>query len=178
MGTASAAARVKLLCGSIAGEDALLEAAAERLALEFGPLEARSEVWPFEDTDYYEPEMGPGLRRQWLVFAEPIDPGALADIKTRTNAIEAEWSVAAPGGRRRRRVNIDPGYLTPAKLVLATTKDFAHRIYLRDGIYAEVTLNFGRQGCRCCAWTYPDFRSGRYDAFLLEARRRLLAAAP
>jgi hypothetical protein len=75
----------------------------------------------------------------------------------------------------RRRINLDPGYVTAAKLVLATTKDFSHRIYLGDGIYAEVTLNFAKHGCRPFAWTYPDFRAERYWGFFEEVRRRHIA---
>ena len=173
MGVHRSAAQVKLICGLIAGSDAWLEQGSERLGEAFGPMDLRSDVFPFDATDYYVREMGEGLRRQFVAFARLLDPGELAGIKRRTNAMETEWVQGDPGAKRRR-VNLDPGYVTPAKLVLATTKDFAHRIYLGEGIYAEVTLNFRKGGFRHFEWTYLDFVSGRYEAFLLAVRRRLM----
>ena len=174
MGEAGKATAVKLICGLIAAGEERRRQAAERLAEVFGPVDLRSDAIPFDFTDYYNAEMGSGLLRQFVAFARLIDPGELAGIKRRTNAMEAEWA-EGEGAARRRGVNLDPGYITPAKLVLATTKDFSHRIYLGDGIYAEVTLNFRKVGFRTFEWTYPDFKSGRYDAFLATARQRLMA---
>jgi hypothetical protein len=131
-----------------------------------------SDTFPFDDTDYYGPEMGDGLRRRFLCFAGGFDPADLADAKLRTNEVEAELAVERDG-RTARRVNLDPGYVTGAKLVLASAKDAGHRVYLRDGIHAEVTLAFRRASCARFPWTYPDFRSGRYDAFLLKVRESL-----
>jgi hypothetical protein len=177
MGEARAAAPVKLVCGLIAVDDpSLIREAGDALTEAFGGIDLESEPTPFDFTPYYRAEMGEGLVRKFFSFARSIDPGELSSIKRATIAIEERF--ARRGGERPgRRVNLDPGYVTAAKLVLATTKDFAHRVYLRDGIYAEVTLAFHKSGIGAFAWTYPDFRSGRYDAFFLEVRRRCLETA-
>jgi len=102
-----------------------------------------------------------------------MDPGQLAGIKLATNAIEDSMAVNADG-KISRTVNLDPGYITASNLVLATTKDFSHRVYIGQGIYAEVTLNFRKGGCVFFEWTYPDFKSGKYTSFFLEIRRRYM----
>lgn len=161
---------VPLFCGVIAPDPSLLTAAAADLERAFGPIALRSEVFAFDFTDYYEAEMGPGLLRQFVCFARPIPPDSITDAKLSTNAIERQYMRDG-----RRSINLDPGYATPAQVVLPTTKPFAHRIYLRDGIHAEVTLNFTRgDGFKYFDWTYPDFRSGRYASFLLAIRKRAL----
>ena len=174
MGAARQPLPVKLICGMIAGRADLFGEAEARLAALYGPVDGRSDVMAFDLTDYYSEEMGQGLLRQFVTFQELIDPGRLARIKLETNEIERGFH-ASSAGAPRRRINLDPGYLTAAKFVLATTKDFAHRVYLSDGIYAEVTLGFRKSGCVSFDWTYPDFRSPRYAPFLLEARRRYMA---
>jgi hypothetical protein len=166
----------RLVCGIIAGRAELFDLAEAELLRSFGPVESASAAVPFTATDYYGDEMGAGLLRKFVGFAGVVDPGRLAAVKLRTNAIERLFAVES-GGRLCRRVNLDPGYVTPAKLVLATTKDFAHRVYLADGIYAEVTLNFKKDGVAFLPWTYPDFKSGAYTEFLQGVRRGLMAAA-
>ena len=103
MGTARPPRPVKLICSIISGDPALPDAAQERLEALYGPVDFRSSSLPFDHTDYYTPEMGPGLERRIVAFAELVDPGRLAEIKLQTNALEQEWAV---GGRRR--VNLDP----------------------------------------------------------------------
>jgi hypothetical protein len=116
--------------------------------------------------------MGTDLKKQFVVFEQPIDPAALADIKRQTNAWEAEY--AALGRHPEPRpLNLDPGYITAAKLVLASTKDHAHRIYLRDGIYAEVTLAYRDRRWQPHEWTYPDYRRDDYQQFFTDCRRLL-----
>ena len=167
---------VKLICGMIAADASVGAEAAFELERLYGPIDLRSEWIPFTFSDYYRAEMGECLMRQFVSFAEGIDAGRLGEIKLATNALEERFA-ADREGRPVRRVNLDPGYVTPAKLVLATTKDFAHRIYLGQGIFAEVTLNFTRQGCTFFNWTYPDYRTEPYTRFLREVRRMLLASA-
>ena len=169
---------VKLFCGLVWSDASVAAAAEERMTASFGEIDFRSPVIPFNHTDYYRAEMGSDLQRTFVTFASPIDPGVLAEVKQRTNAIEIELSRAGDDGAPRRRVNLDPGYVTPAKLVLATGKDFAHRIYLRDGIYAEVTLMFGHEGVRFLPWTYPDFKSEAYVDFFTQVRGQWLTVAP
>jgi hypothetical protein len=109
------------------------------------------------------------VRRIWS-FEPLVDPGALAAIKLSTNDLERAWSVDG-----RRRVNLDPGYVSLSKLVLATTKNHGHRVYLRDGIYAEVTLRY-REGAFCpWPWTYPDYATAAYCALFGQIRRRYVA---
>jgi hypothetical protein len=173
MGGIRQAERVKLICGMISADETLMTQVETELAGRFGGIDLRSDLMPFDYTDYYEKEMGAGLFRRFVSFATMIDPVELADIKVVTNSIEQRLA----RGTGKRTINLDPGYVTPAKLVLATTKDFSHRIYLRDGIYAEVTLNFRKSGLTFFDWTYPDFKSGRYNDFLAEVRRRVMAAS-
>ena len=162
---------VKLFCGMIAADGEVMLRAREALARLYGAVDLESEPIPFDFTDYYQEEMGGGLVRKLIAFDPLIDPGRLAEIKVRTNDLERKLA-ATPGGRRR--VNLDPGYVDASKLVLATTKALAHRVYVGRGIYAEVTLTFRKKGCAYFDWTYPDYRSGRYTAFLLEIRRRYM----
>jgi hypothetical protein len=120
-------------------------------------------------TRYYEPAMGAGLRKVLWAFAQRIDPARLADIKLASNALEDE--LAAQGlYPEARPLNLDPGYLVLGKFVLATTKDQAHRLYLRDGIFAEVTLHYQAGAFRPWPWTYADYRLDEVLAFLEVAR--------
>jgi hypothetical protein len=165
VGTAKQPQPVKLIASLFSGHPPLLEAARARLDETFGPVDYESELLPFDHTDYYTPEFGSGLVRVILAFRPLIDPGDLAAIKRQTNALEAKWLVEG-----RRRVNIDPGYLSLSKLVLATTKNHAHRLYLADGIYGEVTLRYRDDAFRPWPWTYPDYASQRYCALFAEIR--------
>ena len=138
----------------------------------FGPIALESDSFAFTETDYYAASMGPDLKKKFFAFERPIDPAALADIKRQTNAWEAEY--AALGRHAEPRpLNLDPGYITAAKLVLASTKDHAHRIHLRDGIYAEVTLAYRDRRWQPHEWTYPDYRRDDYQRFFNDCRRLL-----
>lgn len=162
---------VKLICGMLARSETLLARAAAALVETYGPADVGSEIWPFDFTDYYAPQMGAGLKRQFIAFQRLIDPGELASIKIFTNDLEERF---AAGADVDRPVNLDPGYLTPARLILASCKDFAHRIYIGRGIYAEVTLQY-RGGWQKLDWTFPDYASQRYAAFMDEARNQLMS---
>ena len=164
---------VKLFCGMIAGNEPLFRKAQDRLTALFGDIDIESDVFPFNDTDYYQKEMGTNLLRKFVSFSKNIDPSEIAGIKLSTNKIEQEMAVLNDG-TNRRAVNLDPGYVTPDKVVLATTKNFSHRIYLRDGIFAEFTMHFKKKGCAYFDWTYPDFKSGRYTNFFMKIRQCLL----
>jgi hypothetical protein len=164
----------KLVCGIIAADDGRFGRAESALSGIFGPIDGRSGRIPFDLSSYYEPEMGAGLKREFLGFARLVSPESLSGIKLRTNALERELGPA--GGPSGRAVNIDPGIITGAALIMATAKDFAHRVPLREGIYGHLEFLFGRGGIRFLDWTYPDVRAGRYTPFFLEARKRLLEA--
>ena len=120
----------------------------------FGPIDLRSERIPFDQTSYYQQEMGDGLVREWVSFKQLIQQDAIADAKLATSRLEKR--LARPDGSRT--VNLDPGYVVPPRLVLATMKDFAHRIYVGKGIYAEVTLIYREGAFQPLEWTYPDYR--------------------
>jgi len=165
---------VQLICGIIAARDEHFARAEERLSELFGDIDSRSPRFLFELTDYYRAEMGPGLRRGFLSFRPLVDPAVLAAAKIRTNALERE--IAAEFGAEARIVNLDPGILTAAALIMATTKDFSHRIPIRDGIYGHLEFLFTRTGIRRLDWTYPDFAQEGYQAFFLDLRGKFLAA--
>lgn len=168
-------AKVKLICGMISSRPQWLEEAIAALTDAFGPADVVGGAMPFDFTQYYDEEMSAPLQRQFISLAEEVSPDALADAKIKTNEIEAAFA-ARHTGQPRRPVNLDPGYVSPAKLVLASMKDFSHRIYLGRGVYAEVTLMHRKRRWEPLAWTFPDFASGRYDAFLTEAQDLLRTA--
>ena len=142
----------------------------------FGPVELESPVYAFTFTKYYEGAMGPGLKRRLLTFEWESNPETLADWKRATNDLEEHFIEERRVGPQRP-VNIDPGYITGGKLILASTKDFAHRIYLRDGIFAELTMYFQDGEWRSHNFTFPDFKSGVYSGFLCQAREAHLKKA-
>lgn len=166
MGQARPPSPVKLVMPMLSAHEELFLQAERTLREHFGAVDYVSERLPFRHTRYYEPEFGPGLRRQFLAFERLIDPGELASIKCLTNELEARWS---EGGKRR--INLDPGYISLAKLVLATTKNHGHRIYLGQGIYAEVTLTYREGDFRPWPWTYPDYASDAYREILRAIRQ-------
>ena len=155
---------VKMFCGLIGSEESIGEA--ERLlAAELGPVDLRSPFLPFDFTDYYEDEMGAGLKRRWIAFERLRERAYLASAKHDATILERGLS---EGGRRR--VNLDPGYVDDAQVVLSTAKNFSHRIYIGKGYYAEVTLIRMRTGLKAMEWTYPDYKSGQGLEFFEEAR--------
>jgi len=111
--------------------------------------------------------MGTDLKRIFIFFENLINPDAIADIKLKTDELEKQH-LNEHGGRK---INLDPGYLDAAKLVLATTKDFSHKIYLRDGIYAEVTLIYSGKGYQSLPYTFPDYKSEEYQEVFKAARK-------
>ncbi|RPJ33849.1 MAG: DUF4416 family protein [Planctomycetaceae bacterium] len=164
---------VKLITGILAGDEGCLSAARSGLESDIGRIDLISDIWPFEQTSYYTDEIGPRILRQFVSFAQLADPGDLADIKHRTNALEQELakSLALPVPRP---VNLDPGIIEPSKLVLATTKNYSHRIYIGKQMYAEVTLVYDKGVWRPLPYTYPDYRSPQYFDFFAKVRGRLL----
>ncbi|NLF26205.1 MAG: DUF4416 family protein [Deltaproteobacteria bacterium] len=158
-----------LLCAVFSRYEAALDWCKQRLVERFGDVCLESEGFDFCETRYYESQMGAGLRVCLLAFSVLIDSSELAEVKLKTNLLEKEYSALRvhPEGRP---LNIDPGYLTPAKFVLATTKDASHRIYLGKGIFAEITLHYSHGAWQDHAWTYPNYRRLDYKAFLEQCR--------
>ncbi len=180
MADAGEPSRVKLICGMISADVRLLDEAKRLLEAPFGPTDILSEVMDFDFTHYYDEQMGSPLHRMFVAFAEPVQPDCLIDAKRTTNALEREFASQYAGESADsppRPINLDPGYVTPAKLVLASMKDFSHRIYLGRGVYAEVTLTYRDGNWQPTEWTFPDYASGRYDAFLSAARELLCGRA-
>lgn len=148
---------VKLIIGFIFKEVSTLKKGADFLKKLFGRIDFESRIIDFALTDYYEEEFGKNLKRKFISFKRLIRPQDLPKIKIMTNGIEKKLSVST-----RRTINIDPGYLDFSKLVLATTKDFRHRIYLNKGIFAEITLFYQDKSFKTWDWTYPDYRTAEY----------------
>jgi len=174
MGRPREAEPVKLFVGMLSAYPGAFAAAESYLADALGSIDARSDLFAHEFTEYYRDEMGQPLVRYFVAFDALIAPGELARIKRLANDIEdrvaagGEWPVVRP-------VNLDPGYIAPSKLVLASTKDFSHRIYLDEGIYGEVTLLYERGLWKTLPWTYPDYRTPAYHEFFSGVRTRLMA---
>lgn len=143
----------KIFCGFIYVPDLDLEEILRLLEQVWGPVDCISRRFSFGTTRYYGREMGSPLSRKFVTFREDVDQEALPRLKWEARRVERAW-LGPTGGRR---VNIDPGFLLPERLVLATTKPFAHRPYLGQGIYADVTLIYRKKSFRPMDWTYPDY---------------------
>ncbi len=168
MGQITSPPPVKLFTGVLTSRAEMIPDIRFRLSREFGPIELQSALFPFDATCYYDKEMGAPLSRFFLSFTEMILPQEIAAVKQTTNNLEAAF--ASENRQVPRPVNLDPGYLEESKIVLASTKNFYHRILLAGGIYGEVTLHFSRGRWQPFPWTFPDFRSGRYDGFFFKLR--------
>lgn len=150
---------VKWFTGVLCSDAHVIDVVRDRLENRWGAVDYTSPEFPFDLTRYYEAEMGPGIRRWFWSFQRLIDPGRLPEIKWFTNDLEAEFSDA--GGHRR--INLDPGYLDFYKMVLASVKDRAQKIYLSRGIYADPTLYYLKGRWYAYDWSLPDFKSGMYN---------------
>lgn len=171
MGDIKPVRNVTPICGVIYRDARVLENAWWELEKLMGDVVFESPEYPFDLTQYYLEEMGGPLKRRFIAFEGPADPGELPTWKLATNSLEARLTGAyAEEMGVARAINLDPGYITGAKLVLGTTKDFAHRTYLRDGIYAEVTLNYRDNAWRGYEHTFPDYKDPRYHAFFSKVR--------
>ena len=141
----------------------------KRLSEYLGPPDLAGPWWPFSETDYYTPEMGPDLGRRLVAFLHLADPERLPQWKVFTNLLEGELSL---GGRRL--ANLDPGYLAKERLVLATGKNFSHRLYLSQGIYGDLTLMYSRGGFQALPWSYRDYAQEPARNFLQVVRQKYL----
>jgi len=134
-------------------EPEVLNIAREMISSILGDARELTPFMPFNHTDYYEKEMGPGLMRLFILYRALTQRERLPEVKLRTNSIELSLSE-----RNTRRVNIDPGYISLENVILATTKGYTHRIYIGKGIYGDLTLVFYRGTYMPLEWTYPDYR--------------------
>jgi hypothetical protein len=169
MSKPSTAEQVKLIFSLFAKEAAIIKETIETLSSLYGQPDFISAILPFDYTDYYCAEMGHGLVRRFLSMEKLIRPEKLPDIKLATNEIEDKLV-----SNVQRRINIDPGYISKAHLILATGKSYTHRPYLRDGIYADLTLVY--QGKKFCSlpWTYPDYADEKQLLMLGRIREKYL----
>jgi len=159
----------KLIIGFFLKEKSLLDPVVAMLADKFGPVDMVGPWFSFDYTDYYEPEMGTPLFRRMLSFKTLIRQGRLAEIKHETNGIEEKFTVNG-----RRRVNIDPGYMLLSQFVLATGKNYSHRIYIGKGIYADLTLIYGGGEFKPLPWTYPDYADEPMRTYLHLVRKKVV----
>jgi len=151
---------VKIIVGLVSKDEALFDEIKGILVKRFGPTDAQSDVFRFDKTSYYKAEMGQNLLRRFLSFKKLSKAEGIERLKLFTNSVEKKFSENG-----RRLINIDPGYLTCAKLVLLTTKDYTHRIYINRGIYAESTLHYKDEAWQDWQWSYPDYKTGQYKDF-------------
>jgi hypothetical protein len=158
--------QVKIFCGIIGRQECISDVL-KLLGREFGEVDCETDIGDFDSTDYYAREMGGDLKRKWVAFGPLRERAYLAQAKHRS--VELELRLANAGNRS---VNIDPGYVDDAQVVLATTKDYAHRLYIGMGYYAEPTLIYvkGEGGYRPLEWTYPDYKTVRALRFFRDVR--------
>jgi len=159
----------KLVIGIFTNDQQLFCPVLEGLAKLFGDIDLMSPWIPFDYTNYYEREMGSGLMRRMVAFKPLIEQNALSAIKLKTNAIEREFL-----NNQNRSVNIDPGFMLRERFVLATGKNFAHRIYIGDHIYADLTLIFQKGLFQPLPWTYPDYKATDMQSFLYRVRNKYI----
>lgn len=172
MGTIGKPAPAILVAGIMYFDEVLLNKALSTFSDRYGDIELSSAPFRFDMTDYYTPEMGNAIHKLFVCFQNHIEMTELPAIKHFTNDIELELARTIDG-KTHRQVNIDPGYVTLAKLVLASTKDYSHRIYLDDGIYGETTLRYVRDSFTAIDTTYPDYQTPLAISFFNEARNYL-----
>ena len=158
---------LKLFAAVLYREEPLLEQTRKLLSDVFGPEDHVSRPVPFEHTGYYREEMGEPLFRIFISYSSLVNPQYLVTAKLEAHRIEQELAVSGA----RRQVNIDPGVLDYLKVVLASFKYQAQKIYLDRGVWADLTLYYRKGGWARFEWTFPDFKAGLYDRPLLEIRR-------
>ncbi len=169
MATPSSPEPVKFFVALLWGDVNLLADVRARMAAHWGAVDFEGPDRVFDLTNYYEAEMGGGLRRRLVSFEPLRAPDELASAKRVCIAIENELA-----GAMGRRVNLDIGYLDHNKIVLASIKAAGQKIYLRDGIYADLVARYSDGRYQSFPWTFPDFKDGRYDAELDALRETYL----
>ena len=166
MAIAKESSKALLFLGIMYNSKTLFTEALEQFCSKYGEVELISEPQNFSQfSSYYNREIGGDVFKSYILFKKPIRRESLAEIKLYTNSLEDQFRDGS-----LRPINLDPGYLTVDKFVLASAKDFAHRIYIGDGIYAEVTLHFKRDLVKFFSWTYQDYLNPKVEKFLLNGR--------
>jgi hypothetical protein len=152
MGTANKPQQVMFFVSILFREKKDLLKTLDMLRAQIGAIEKQTPVTPFLHTKYYEKEMGKDLMRTFVLFGALVERESLPRIKLITNEIEGSFALDG-----KRIVNIDPGYVALEHVILATTKGYAHRVHLKNGIYADLTLMYRNGTYRPLEWTYPDY---------------------
>jgi hypothetical protein len=168
MGKIKKTESVKLFCGFIYREENINFQVEKVLCENYGETEYRAGPFPFTFTDYYEKEMGKGLKRKFMAFKKVVSPERLYQVKIFTNQLESKFTTS----KGQRKINIDPGYITLSKVVLFSTKDFYHRMYLGEGIYGEVTMSYTKGAFSFFPWTFPDYQTEEYLEFFRKLRKK------
>ena len=167
MSNPSDAEDVKLIASLFSSQANLIDRVILEMEGLFGPTDWISPAFFFDRTKYYEKEMGWPLHRRFISFKTLVRPQDIVEIKLKTNALEIKESQSG-----KREINIDPGYVALERLVLATGKNYTHRIYLSKGIYADLTLIFQRGSFRPLAWTYKDYADPESIDYFNKLRER------
>ena len=157
----------KLVIGFFLNEKNFGTPVVENLTKKFGDVDIVSAWMSFDQTTYYEPEMGAPLFRRMMAFEKLIHQSELAQVKLITNEIEKQFA-----DKGKRVVNIDPGYMLLERFVLATGKNFAHRIYIGKRIYADLTLVFRKGRFEALPWSFPDYVGDQVQTFLMRVREK------
>jgi len=168
MGKPSLPESALLFIGTLCRREEYFLEAKEKLRILFGDIVLESRPLPWEYSDYYTEELGSQIKRRFVFFRNAVNPESLADIKLKTNEIEEQFSTAG-----KRNINLDPGYLTPYNVVLASTKNYSHRIYIGKGIYAEVTLVYRDGRYQPHLFTYRDYAGAAHIEIFAQARKLL-----
>ncbi|MDD5253999.1 MAG: DUF4416 family protein [Candidatus Nanoarchaeia archaeon] len=161
--------KVKLFCGILYLREEDLSLILKKLEKKFGSIEEMSLPYDFVFTSYYEPEFGKNLKKRFVVFKKLIDPKNISNIKLFTNNLENKVVK-----RGKRKINIDPGYISVDQLILPTAKPRPHRIYLEKGVYADHTYIFKKNEVITFQHTFPDFKQNFVKEFFLNLRRKYL----
>lgn len=160
----------RLVVGFIFSDDKIYDEVKLKLESIFGKIKSFSPLFIFDHTNYYNKELGKDLKRQICTFEKLITRSELARIKLITNDIEKTFYFKDSSNRQ---INIDPGVISLENFVLASCKGFAHRIYLNDGVYADLTLIYKGTSFQLLEWTYPDYKSSEILNYLNTERREL-----
>ncbi len=158
--------KAMLVIGIMYNDDKALASALIKLEEEFGSISSRSKTFEFDFTDYYDDEMGQNLKKIYVSFKRLINPSRLPSIKLLTNSIEDSMREGDT-----RKINLDPGYLTKYKLIVASCKPMYHRIYLDKGVYAHLMFFFSKDQAKSFSWTFPDYEACR--SYFLDLKNKL-----
>ncbi|MFH1240904.1 MAG: DUF4416 family protein [Pseudomonadota bacterium] len=160
---------VKIISSLFSPERECIDKVISQLSGVYGPLDWLSPELFFDRTKYYAREMGWPLYRRFISFERVLPPDRLTEIKLKTNQIEGQYLHDG-----NRMINIDPGYISPERLILATGKNYVHRVYLSKGIYADLTLIFKKGAFKPLVWTYPDYADPEIIGYFNGIRERYM----